>query len=1146
MAYAARTSIATGCLDTLHRDQAMNFIGKRTDRLLSPAALLLVLAFAGGAASLLPLDASAQYFGRNKVQYENFEWQILNTPHFEIFFYPEAEELAVRAAVIAEDAYLRLSRVFGHEFGQQVPFILYASPNDFQQTNISEGFIGEGTGGFSEPMRNRMVLPYPGDNAGFVHVINHELVHVFMFDIVYKSLQSNDVRRRWFPVELWFAEGMAEWFSSGWEQNADMWMRDATIYDWVVPLPQIYGGYQVYKQGQSAMRYIANTYGEEKVVELFETLGRTSNVDRALLQTIGLDTEDFSEEWIKSLKKEYWVEYSDKQEPTSIGRRLTDHWEERAYFFQQPSISPDGRYIAFFSDYEGLVDLFLMDAIEGKVIRKLVTGYRSNRFLTLHSFESSIGFSPDSRMVTFVAKSGQDEHLFAVDVESGDVVHEVPLRMDIARSPSWSPVDDKVVLNGTRNGRTDLYLVDFSEKSVVALTDDFTDEHSPTWYPDGERILYSAYPAATDEIKFDRDASGLLRLEPRVVQEPRLRAVGTGHDLFALDLETGDRELVLSTGGDDQDPILVDENTIVFVSDLTGVMNLYSYDIEAGELRRLTDVLGGIFHPSVSAATDRLTFTAFDRAGFDIFLRENFSTLMAEADFPQDPPAQFAGIPMPRTQGADATEPTDDLGPLVLAGSRSLKGVKPAQADELPANTVAQVALTERRQRARDQGLVPATTRADSEASEDVETAELQDEPPARTAADSVSAEEETPSSDEPVDLAQPENEPEYSSPAEAAGRTIGTVQPYRLRFSLDPVGSGYGGAYYAQGVGLGVAQLISASDLLGNHRMQFLVNFYGSLENSDLAASYYYLKRRVNLAGGIFHYRNFINSNFTSLGEVYDRNRLFSERNYGVFGLASYPFSQFNRVDFEVQAFVSEKTFYDYDQFSGFYFESGKERDRLLQPSLSYVHDSTFYGSMGPITGSRWLVSFSPAVPLSDDDVDRVTTFVDYRRYFRMWDRNSLAFRVVGAQSNGSNPRNFVVGGPWTLRGWDVFDFEDVDAVGDPLNPGLLGRKMLLMNLEYRFPAVDALILGWPGRWGIGGVEGAAFFDTGAAFDDEIKLTRSGRGLLQLDELNANVGVGVRVNVGWLPLKFDWAWKTDLTGIEPGAQFHFSIGPQF
>lgn len=1086
--------------------------------------LLIVLA----ALVAAPASTDAQYFGRNKVQYDNFDWQILNTPHFEIFFYPEAEELAARAAVIAEEAYQRLSGLFDHEFEQQVPFILYASPNDFQQTNISDGLIGEGTGGFSEPLRNRMVLPYPGDNAGFVHVVNHELVHVFMFDLVYKSLhQNNDVRRRWYPIELWFAEGIAEWFSSGWESQAAMWMRDATIHDWVIPLHQIYGGYQVYKQGQSAMRYLAATYGEEKVVELTKTLGRTQNVDRALMQTIGLNTKDFSEEWEKSLKKEYWTIYADKQDPEDIADRMTDHVEDRTYFYQQPSISPDGRYIAFFSDFDGLVDLYLMDAIDGTIIRKLVTGHRSNQFLTLHSFESSIAFSPDSQRVAFVAKGGQDEHLYVVNVESGKIESETPLDMDIARSPAWSPVADRVVLSGTRRGQTDLYLVDLERRDVMQLTDDVDDEHSPAWYPDGRRVIYNAYRDQTDDAQFTRTADGLLRLEPAMVTDPELESRGTGFDLLSLDVVTGERDVVLSTTGDDQDPFVVDESTIVFVSDLTGVSNLYAYDIPTGTLKRLTDVLGGIFQPSVSAQADRLVFTVFHHAGFDIFQRENFRDFLEENDFPQLQETQFAEIPRPRpkpVEGArDERASVEDGHDAVLA--------ELTDSDDLPESTVAQVAVVERQQA---RGVQVEGEDEDPRSSDDPATTGDPTEP---TAGES-----------EMIDLTAPddENEPQLS-PGEREGRTIGTVEPYRLRFSLDPIGNGIGGAFYSEGVGFGVAQMLSASDLLGNHRMRFLLNFYGSIEYSDLAASYYYLKSRWNLGAGVFHYRNFVNSNFTSLGEIYDRNRRFSERNYGVFGLASYPFSQFSRVDIELQAFVSEKTFYEFDPLFYVYRQTDeKEEARLLQPSFSYVHDSTLYDYSGPASGKRWLVSFAPAVPISGKDVDRVTSYFDFRKYFQLWERNTFAVRFVGAVSNGADPRQFVVGGPSTLRGWDIFDFEDVDADGDPTHPNLLGNKMALMNVEYRFPFVDALIIGWPGRWGIGGVQGATFFDVGAAWADEIKLTRGDGALLRLDELRADVGFGIRTRVGYLPLKFDWAWKTDLSRVESGTQFHFSIAPQF
>ena len=108
---------------------------------------------------------------------------------------------------------------------------------------------------------------------------------------------------------------------------------------------------------------------------------------------------------------------------------------------------------------------------------------------------------------------------------------------------------------------------------------------------------------------------------------------------------------------------------MVFVSNLSGVDNLFSYDRETGVLRRLTDVLGGIFHPSVSTETDRLVFTAFTRAGFDIFVREGFSQLRAEADFPQLPDKDMAAMPV---RGIDPVEGLQSSAGASLEGSATL------------------------------------------------------------------------------------------------------------------------------------------------------------------------------------------------------------------------------------------------------------------------------------------------------------------------------------------------------------------------------------------------------------------------------------------------------------------------------------------
>src|SRR5689334_16427601 len=97
---------------------------------------VLALLFLFAISCAVPAPAAAQYFGRNKVLYEKFDFRVLTTEHFDIYYYPE-EEAAVRvAARMAERWYARLSNVLHHELNGRQPIILYAAHPHFEQTNI--------------------------------------------------------------------------------------------------------------------------------------------------------------------------------------------------------------------------------------------------------------------------------------------------------------------------------------------------------------------------------------------------------------------------------------------------------------------------------------------------------------------------------------------------------------------------------------------------------------------------------------------------------------------------------------------------------------------------------------------------------------------------------------------------------------------------------------------------------------------------------------------------------------------------------------------------------------------------------------------------------------------------------------------------
>ena len=173
---------------------------------------LAVLAF-----GVLSSPASAQYFGQNKVQYRTFDWQIIQTEHFDVYFYPVEREAALDVARIAERSYARLSRILHHNFIERKPILLYASYSEFQETNALGGESpSEGTEGVTEFFKHRMVIPFTGSYEAMEHVIQHEMTHQFQYD-VYSHGHPGAGIQTMIAVNPpgWFMEGMSEYLSLG-------------------------------------------------------------------------------------------------------------------------------------------------------------------------------------------------------------------------------------------------------------------------------------------------------------------------------------------------------------------------------------------------------------------------------------------------------------------------------------------------------------------------------------------------------------------------------------------------------------------------------------------------------------------------------------------------------------------------------------------------------------------------------------------------------------------------------------------------------------------------------------------------------------------------------------------------------------------
>src|SRR5690242_19764957 len=98
--------------------------------------------------------AHAQYFGQNKVQYRDHDWHSIHSDHFEVFFDAGADSLAMRTLDLAEKTQALFAKRTGHALSKRIPIILYASHQDFSETNVTTDLIDGSTGGFTEALRD--------------------------------------------------------------------------------------------------------------------------------------------------------------------------------------------------------------------------------------------------------------------------------------------------------------------------------------------------------------------------------------------------------------------------------------------------------------------------------------------------------------------------------------------------------------------------------------------------------------------------------------------------------------------------------------------------------------------------------------------------------------------------------------------------------------------------------------------------------------------------------------------------------------------------------------------------------------------------------------------------------------------------------
>ncbi len=1062
-------------------------------RRIGMAALLL---------ALLPATLPAQYFGRNKVQYGRFDFKIIQTEHFDVYYYQSERVAALDIARMAERSYAKLSKALNHEFNERKPIIPYASHSDFQQTNTSGGEIDESTGGFTDFLRHRNIFPLTGAYDDNQHVLQHEMTHQFQFDIWSRGRVGGGVQGIITAnAPLWFGEGMAEYFSLGpVDPNTAMWLRDAAL-EGKLPSPDDFYRVFPYRFGQALVAYIGQRWGDEAIGQITK-LGSAGGIEPALQRVLGLSFPALVAQWQDAVQKQYLPEIGNRIKARAIATELLTKRSAGGTWHLAPALSPDGTKIVYLSEKNFyFIDLWLADGNTGKTIHRLLSSSASGNFETFRFITSSASWSADGKYLALSAQKGGKDDIVIVDVERNKQLRDIRVPIAGVNTPTWSPDGTQLVFSGLDGGISDLFLINADGSGLRRLTNDKAADLHPVWSPDGKSIAFTTDRGPNTD--FDKLKWGNLR-------------IGIYHlDSGRIDLPAG-----MDAGRNTNPQWSPDGKSIAFVSDRNGVANIYMHDLPDGQTYQLTDFYTGVqgitpLSPVLSWArqADKLAFVYFEQGRYDVYTLSAPATLKKQ---PWNANQVTASRPLATiARSGDASRPAvaaiqPPAGPQVLGGGavyRTPRGFR--RADSLPARPDSVLAKYE-----------------------PVSIAKILDS----------------------LDITPPDTN-EFTFKNYKATLEPEYVTRPTIGYTRDTFGRGLTGS---TGIVLG--------DMLGNHQLGFAASLNGRINETYFAAQYVNLARRLNWAVGLdqqpyFYYEGagFRNGGNGSVEYVESIRRLVLRQ---ASLIASYPFSRFRRFEFGAAAVNvtddSRQFVQPVDASTGvptadpFIRNISNGSVSYVQPNVALVFDNSLYGPVGPIMGRRSRVEVAPRF-----GGWRFTTVnVDYRRYDRIGGAVTFASRVQYYGQHGPDELRFrfFAGRPDFIRGYTSGSFaknecsgrvDQNTATGCALLDQLVGTRIMMAGAELRFPVLRPLGLlpsGFPD------LEGVLFYDAGVVWQSKlkIKLTRqAGDDPLLVRTPLTSTGVGVRANLfNFLILRADYAFPLQRPGIK--GYWMISLGPAF
>ncbi len=544
-------------------------------------------------------QSSQETFGKNRVQYKNFDWKYISTTNFEIYYYGNSSDLAIKAGTYAEESFPRITNLIGYMPDEKVKIILYTTVSDKIQSNIGLANQEIMIGGQTVLVKTKIEIAFKGTQTQLIKDIRYGISYTLINTIMYGG-SIKDVVRSSYLLNLpeWYINGASAYLSEGWSQEMDNFMRDKSIYG-KIKNPANYANEDAKLIGQSIWNFISEEYGENNISGILTLTRAFRNERQSIESSLGISYSDFLKNWesyYKNINSSNNKSFSNLTDSTKLVKGKKN---VRLYSLK---MNKDGSLISYVQNNRGRYKLKILTVQTGKKQTVAKGGYK--RVDQAIDFSLPASTWQNDFTLTAIIRKRDNLYLKNFDLKNRKTYkRKLPDYRQIY-SISYAPDENQLLLSADKTGQTDIFNYNSKTNTTTQITNDAYDDLTPI-YTNTNAIIFSSN-RTSDTLNSDKELPNLFNQ----------------YNLFEYSTATKNNLTRLTSKGSSYMPVLGDSNLIYFLNNEKGITTLNKLNTDGNSFSQLSNIQLDISNFSFSYNKPLLSFICIHNGKETIHLKK--------------------------------------------------------------------------------------------------------------------------------------------------------------------------------------------------------------------------------------------------------------------------------------------------------------------------------------------------------------------------------------------------------------------------------------------------------------------------------------------------------------------------------------------